>query len=294
MADEADWQSSGSWQISSFGPPVRPATPQLHQHVKVEILDERRHTSCTHLAKNSFGKMPIDTQLSEADVILNRTNIALARSQRLIQSWLPARTEAEQGKVAPTEDDERDFVGMTEAGGIGSKRAFEDDDLPMLKRTRLSSNDKLLEQWLGKKAAQAKRKSQEAHKSTTVSRHAAAKQAASEPTAGRLSESDDEGEGRAAAFRSKKRKVMPNHEPVVTDKHAGDDVHFSEAGEQVLAQGLDVQTDDRASKAEDQSTRKAGSYLDEVLSQKAKKKSKKRHRSMAGAASDLAYIQKSA
>jgi hypothetical protein len=33
--------------------------------------------------------------LSQADIIFNRTNVALARSQRLIQSWLPPKPQAE-------------------------------------------------------------------------------------------------------------------------------------------------------------------------------------------------------
>lgn len=32
---------------------------------------------------------------SEADIIFNRANVALAKSQRLVASWLPPRTEAE-------------------------------------------------------------------------------------------------------------------------------------------------------------------------------------------------------
>ena len=33
--------------------------------------------------------------LSQADIIFNRTNVALARSQRLIASWLPPKPESE-------------------------------------------------------------------------------------------------------------------------------------------------------------------------------------------------------
>ena len=40
---------------------------------------------------------------SEADVIFNRANVALARSQRLIQSWLPPKTAEE---VASTKTDQ--------------------------------------------------------------------------------------------------------------------------------------------------------------------------------------------
>ena len=47
--------------------------------------------------------------LSQADIIFNRTNVALARSQRLIQSWLPPKPEAEQDSPA-NQDDDDDFL----------------------------------------------------------------------------------------------------------------------------------------------------------------------------------------
>ena len=42
-------------------------------------------------------------QPSEADVIFNRANVALARSQRLVASWLPPPTDSEL-KNAKTEE----------------------------------------------------------------------------------------------------------------------------------------------------------------------------------------------
>lgn len=39
---------------------------------------------------------------TEADIILNRANIALARSQKLIESWLPPQTTVEE----PRHDDD--------------------------------------------------------------------------------------------------------------------------------------------------------------------------------------------
>lgn len=40
--------------------------------------------------------MAKDAAPTEADIIFNRANVALARSQRLIQSWLPSKTPEEQ------------------------------------------------------------------------------------------------------------------------------------------------------------------------------------------------------
>ena len=42
-------------------------------------------------------------QSSEADIIFNRANVALAKSQRLVASWLPPRTDDEL-KTARTEE----------------------------------------------------------------------------------------------------------------------------------------------------------------------------------------------
>lgn len=36
---------------------------------------------------------------TESDIILNRANVALARSQRLVASWLPAQTEDELANI---------------------------------------------------------------------------------------------------------------------------------------------------------------------------------------------------
>lgn len=36
---------------------------------------------------------------SDTDIILNKANIALARSQRLVASWLPSEITTDQGNV---------------------------------------------------------------------------------------------------------------------------------------------------------------------------------------------------
>lgn len=40
----------------------------------------------------------------ETDIILNKANVALARSQRLVASWLPPPTDAEQANVKSEEE----------------------------------------------------------------------------------------------------------------------------------------------------------------------------------------------
>lgn len=45
---------------------------------------------------------------SESDVILNRANVALARSQRLVASWLPAQTDDELAHTKSEEELQRE------------------------------------------------------------------------------------------------------------------------------------------------------------------------------------------
>ena len=222
----------------------------------------------------------METSTSEADVILNRINVSLARSQRLINSWLPPKPESQD---VEDNEGEEDFKSMTEIGGLGSKTAYaEDDSLPerAFQRKKLSSNDKLLEQLLGKKAAQARKKSQEAGKGMSTSKHAAPKQLSTRPRVSREVDSEDEDEGgRAAAFTSKQQKKHP--EAQNADALAEDDRMDGLVDEQSVAATVD--TEDRGSSKtasidteQKSAKRKTTTYLDELLAQKANKKSKKK------------------
>jgi hypothetical protein len=45
---------------------------------------------------------------SESDVILNRANVALSRSQRLVASWLPQQTNDELANAKTDEELQRE------------------------------------------------------------------------------------------------------------------------------------------------------------------------------------------
>lgn len=45
---------------------------------------------------------------SEADIIFNKANLALAKSQRLIASWLPPRTAEELASTKTEEEIEKE------------------------------------------------------------------------------------------------------------------------------------------------------------------------------------------
>jgi len=44
-------------------------------------------------------------EMSSTDIILNRASVALARSQRLVASWLPPQTTEEQSSNAKSEEE---------------------------------------------------------------------------------------------------------------------------------------------------------------------------------------------
>ncbi|KAK5705725.1 hypothetical protein LTR17_021413 [Elasticomyces elasticus] len=205
----------------------------------------------------------VQTEL--ADTILNRM---IARDQRLMQVYQPART-AESGNEQLDDDDDLDTIG--EVGGIGSKRKAEDDDIfDGLKRKKLPSEDKLLEQLIGKKAAQARKKSQEA--SRTTSRFGVRPQAKPSVVRKQDVESEDEEKGRAASFKS--RKAKQKAVSTVSDVRL-------ETGEPMQEIGKDDNAEALSRPAKEVSPqpakkRKGGSYLDELLGQKAAKKSKKK------------------
>ncbi|KAL8934895.1 MAG: hypothetical protein Q9211_004990 [Gyalolechia sp. 1 TL-2023] len=96
------------------------------------------------------------SQPSEADIIFNRANVAFAKSQRLVASWLPPRTEEEIKNAKTDEEIEKEeqelFTPVPELLGLGAKPPDEvkrgDPN-----RQRLTTNDTLRRQLLGKDRA---------------------------------------------------------------------------------------------------------------------------------------------
>ncbi|QIW95379.1 hypothetical protein AMS68_000897 [Peltaster fructicola] len=195
--------------------------------------------------------------LAESEIILNKTNIALARSRKLIQSWLsqPAAESQED------EDEDEDFKPESETAGIGS--TVQDDESGSLGRIARSrqANDKLLEQILGKTAAQAHRRSQQ-----TVSSTKPAPKVDENSNKRQNNSDDDNDQGRASAVASgrvkKSKHYSTNKIQVPDQKDPLTPTNEGEASKQQNRLGVS-------------SKRKANSYLDELLAKKARKKSKK-------------------
>ncbi|KAL8687699.1 MAG: hypothetical protein Q9224_005078, partial [Gallowayella concinna] len=99
---------------------------------------------------------------SEADIIFNRANVALAKSQRLVASWLPPRTAHDLQNAKTEEQLEKEeqemFTPVPEVLGLGATipTDFKYGDV---KRQKMSSNDLLRRQLLGKDHARLQSRS---------------------------------------------------------------------------------------------------------------------------------------
>ncbi|KAJ5631666.1 uncharacterized protein N7484_011766 [Penicillium longicatenatum] len=208
---------------------------------------------------------------TESDVILNRANVALARSQRLVASWLPAQTEEELANVKSEEELQREedeiFTAVPETLGVGAPLPEKAAD-GSWNRTELSSNDKLRKQLLGKNydrfmKAEAEKKA--AAKASTAAAQAAKTAAAAANK--QDEESDDDEEGRLASIGRNKRKAAP----LKTKTKAVDGEDKGSQDEQDVPSAKEVPVRQAPLKGK----KKATSYLDELLAERAKKRKKR-------------------
>ncbi|KAJ5622086.1 hypothetical protein N7528_005318 [Penicillium herquei] len=206
---------------------------------------------------------------SESDIILNRANVALSRSQRLVASWLPAQTEEELANTKTDEELQREedeiFTAVPETLGIGAPLPEKAAD-GSWNRTELGSNDKLRKQLLGKNYDRFM-KAAAANKAQLKTAPAAqARATASNNT--QDNDSEDDEEGRTASIGQKKRKVMPKKVKAVVNS---EDQDTNVQGDQDTPTTTEVPVRQAPSKGK----KKATSYLDELLAERAKKRKKK-------------------
>ncbi|KAF2191106.1 hypothetical protein K469DRAFT_558170 [Zopfia rhizophila CBS 207.26] len=216
---------------------------------------------------------------SDGDVLVNRVNVALAKSQRLLASMLGPKTEdelkTEKTKEEREKEDMEEDVQAPECLGIGVLVPKNIEDGSFTRRAP-TSNDRVLETLVGRKAAKAHIASKQAPKQNAQSQKVGCRPLAKRTKA---EESEDEEEGRAAAFRSKRQKMNK----VPSSKSLAD-----VDGERAEQQDTELLEDPRSladTKSESNMRRdaadsrrqvpKLGSYLDEVLAERAKKKKKK-------------------
>ncbi|KAI4700752.1 hypothetical protein J4E81_003716 [Alternaria sp. BMP 2799] len=236
---------------------------------------------------------------NEGDVIANRISLLEAKGQKLLASLYGSRPDwgtADGDAKTEVEDDDQDLKQnyAHDRIGVGGIVPKDIEDGSFTSRIR-TSDDKLLQQLIGKKKAKA---------------HITAKQEAARPNAAsktqhykklaaKKEESDDDEEGRAATFKSKrlKKKVKQEAKPADSDDEdeetrakrlEGGTVKEEEEDEvpkeQVTtvahagAKPIKKEEEDEAEAtqpAPKKARTKPKSFLDEILAERSKKKSKK-------------------
>ncbi|GCB19525.1 hypothetical protein AAWM_02410 [Aspergillus awamori] len=226
---------------------------------------------------------------SETDIILNKANVALARSQRLVASWLPAPTADDQANSKKTEEElqrEEDeiFTAVPETLGVGAPLPTKAAD-GSWNRSELDSNDKLRKQLLGrnyqkvmaaKKASTAKGGGNDAAVSTNPAKNGVAK--------AEEEDDDDEEEGRTAligrkkAMPAKKRKAaepQAQSESETIGGESGESKQTSDVGDGSEAKADQSDKQPGASSRPASRRKKATSFLDEILAERSKKRKKR-------------------
>ncbi|KAF2761455.1 hypothetical protein EJ05DRAFT_536229 [Pseudovirgaria hyperparasitica] len=162
--------------------------------------------------------MPAPKQASEADIIYNKANVSRANLQRIAASWLSPNSDEQ---LQPTksehafQQEEKDFaVSGPETLGMGAQN-FDDD---FLNRRRFTSNDKLLQNLLGKKVA--KERAQRPRGPPAVTESSTTR---NPPRTAAPQDASDEEEGRASMFTSSKKSRQSRNEASNGRRH--EDAH---------------------------------------------------------------------
>ncbi|KAI9820219.1 MAG: hypothetical protein M1827_005841 [Pycnora praestabilis] len=204
--------------------------------------------------------MPATT--SEADIIFNKANVALAKSRRLIASWLPPPTAEEVANAKTEEELEREeaeiFAPVPELLGLGAPIPKGTVD-GSANRKELTSNETLRRQLLGKKRALAMRKRAQGLGKQDVDTHRPVTKLSrpNSATAGDGDEDEEEG-GRSSLGKSKRRR-----EELVETQNVEAEVEAKEMVENALPRKHKVR-------------KRSGNFLDEMLAEKSLKKKKRR------------------
>ncbi|KAJ6168412.1 hypothetical protein N7497_001255 [Penicillium chrysogenum] len=206
---------------------------------------------------------------SESDVILNRANVALSRSQRLVASWLPQQTTEELANPKTDEELQREEDEIFTASRRRSAPPQKAAD-GSWNRTELDSNDKLRKQLLGKNYDRVMKAAAEQKAAAAASTATAASASASVAKA-EVEDEYDEEDGRSAMLARQKNKRKGG-------AGAGRGVHpaaaaaAAEAGDKGGEEG---EGEGAPAPARSKGRKKATSYLDELLAERAKKRKKR-------------------
>ncbi|KAL8692622.1 MAG: hypothetical protein Q9218_002386 [Villophora microphyllina] len=212
-------------------------------------------------------------QPSEGDIISNRQNVILAKSQRLIASWLPPPANDEPAKSKTEEEIEKEeqemFTPVPELYVCDQEshlRAKIPEDVldGDLKRQKLTSNDVLRKQLLGKDLARLQNKSGRGQGDPRGLEGTLPVGSKPRPAPAKRKEddisSDDEG-GRSGLGKKRPRKMEATEDGQGIEVNAQEDRKLAHIGSE-----------------NGHHSKKPRSYLDEVLAQKQKKHKTKKKR----------------
>ncbi|KAL4965372.1 DUF3245 domain-containing protein [Aspergillus stella-maris] len=227
---------------------------------------------------------------SETDIILNKANIALARSQRLVASWLPAEPSTESSGTNTKTDaevqreEDEIFTAVPETLGLGAPLPSKAAD-GSWNRTELDSNDALRRQLLGRNYKKVMAEKERARKEKAASigseNGTTGKGAGStgqQKGNGAMEEDDDdEDEGRAASIgkkaASRKRKGGSGGE--TTPAGQKEDPNGGESKDEAGEEGDESKTVTSQQRSRTKGRKKATSFLDEILAERSKKRAKR-------------------
>ncbi|KAL2832394.1 hypothetical protein BDW59DRAFT_104490 [Aspergillus cavernicola] len=215
---------------------------------------------------------------SETDIILNKANIALARSQRLVASWLPVQTQADQSNAKPDEELQREedeiFTAVPETLGLGAPLPTKAAN-GSWNRTEIDSNDALRKQLLGrnyKKVMAEKARQRAVDLGSISSMNGSTYLKGNNDGNNAVDDDDDDDEGRTASIgrktTSKKRKTDDSAESMQTgslDEPKNEDSR-DDGGEKAATSRQGQGPKGR---------KKATSFLDEILAERSKKRKKR-------------------
>ncbi|KAL4994797.1 hypothetical protein BDV10DRAFT_197211 [Aspergillus recurvatus] len=216
---------------------------------------------------------------ADTDVILNKANIALARSQRLVASWLPAAPATDEANAKTDaelqKEEEEIFTAVPETLGLGAPLPTKAAD-GSWNRMELDSNDALRRQLLGrnyKKVMAEKEKARQKTADPATTKNHVPKGATGHHQQGsgfKEDEDDDDDEGRAASISkkasSRKRKVGGSAEPTMQSEGADSELENEDSGEEKTASSQGPKSKGRW---------KSKSFLDEILAERSKKRKKR-------------------
>ncbi|EAW13341.1 DUF3245 domain-containing protein [Aspergillus clavatus NRRL 1] len=223
----------------------------------------------------------------ETDIILNKANVALARSQRLVASWLPPPTDAEQANVKSEEELQKEedeiFTAVPETLGVGAPLPQKAAD-GSWNRMELDSNDKLRKQLLGKNYKKVTADNAKAPGKMPGQPGASNGNALTPSAAHNDDDDDDDDEGRTALV-GKKHGSSKKDSNLARKRKPASDVLEEDDGKNAgdVVKDGDGDGDDTADKLEEapitaprsRGRKKGTSFLDEILGERSKKRKKR-------------------